>query len=86
MKLTKLEKELFLNLLEITSRKFSNSGCNDFYIPNSPEAVELLNKIEERQIELGDIETNTYDEAKKNITTLDFIVLEYFVKKIKEET
>lgn len=41
------EYKILYELLDMASDEFSNHGCNDFYIDNTPENVELLRMAHE---------------------------------------
>lgn len=83
MKLTPLEKDLFLKLLETYYEELINAGCNDFYIPNSKEAVEFINIVEPKGFESVSLD---YDPEFKEVIGFDFMILRYFINKIKKET
>lgn len=77
------EYKILARLLEMASDEFSNHGCNDFEIPNTPENNELV-----KQAYLwssGEIEEFEEDEEDKDtITTYDWILMSYFAHLFEE--
>lgn len=63
--MTKLEKKLAAQLLEIASDEFGNHGCNDFPMPNTDENWALMVRMEEDNVGLPWEQIPDEDKAKR---------------------
>lgn len=79
MNLNKFELELLDDLLSMAADVFGNHGCNDFTIPNTPEARKFMTGVEtwnspEQFKEYGIM----ISKDGKKIFTQDYLLMEYF--------
>jgi len=79
---------ILAKLLEMASDEFSNHGCNDFDLPNTPENRKLMTAIEIRNSEpeylkLAGIELNISKDGKY-IFANDSILMSYFAHLARE--
>jgi hypothetical protein len=83
MSLNKAELGAIYRLLELAGEHFSNRGCNDHYLLDSPGNVEMLDKMNKwtkdpfAQIHL--------DEKKHALITQDWLLMEYLSFRCQEE-
>ena len=92
--MTKNELNMIAKLLQKASESFCNHGCNDYEISNTPENIKLLQDIEEynvgRTLNKEELDDFLYIiECRKNkatLNTMDWLLMSYFAKKLKEET
>lgn len=77
--MTNLEIELAKRLFARCEEELSGHGCNDFEIPNSQEAIDLLNAMEQWNVGHGNTPDaiHTCDPLKKTIRTRDWYLLSY---------
>lgn len=70
------EYQLIYDFLEELNERFGTDGCNDFILPKTIENLELIKNIDENF---------AIDINRNCIYTTNFLVLEYLMKKLKEE-
>jgi hypothetical protein len=69
----------FLKLAEGIDQEYSNAGCNDFVMPNTPENRELYNEVNHRRsIEDGTAEDSSIPK-KGALPFYDNELFSYFV-------
>lgn len=76
------------SLLRMAADEFSNHGANDFKLPNTPEIVELLNKMEAWNVRNSKDkipnEVHVYNPNKSCLYTMDWYLMAYFSAQLKE--
>ena len=84
MKIMKLNYGLTANdlkniakLLELAKDTFSNHGCNDFNIENTPENQQI---VKELYSDSADFEFVT-----ETICVMDWMLMDYYAEKLKSE-
>lgn len=70
-----------VDLLELASDEFSNNGCNDYPIENTPENRAFYEKMMKECCG----EDITVDPSKEKIYTQDWMVMTYLSKMLKKE-
>lgn len=78
----KHEMIVLVGFLNELSDEFSNAGCNDFELPNTPENRELIIAAEKHA---DCYEEEWHENDKDTISSSDTIVLEYLIHRLKEE-
>lgn len=80
------EYKILSDLLDMASEEFSNHGCNDFEIDNTPENMELLRMAHEWNVK-GDA-SQPFDPMITNdgttIYVMDYFLMGYFSHLFKE--
>lgn len=79
--LTDTEHEVLIQLLKMASNEFSNHGCNDFELPNTDEAWEIIKKYE--LYNSGNLDDLINRPNKKTICYYDWILFCYFRAKLE---
>ena len=77
---TKTELEVMAKLLELASDQFSNHGCNDFELPNTPQNVALLKKV--NSVTGDDSDPVAYNNG---LCGNDSALMQYFQGRCEEE-
>lgn len=73
--LSKTELQLIAKLLNSASDVFSNHGCNDFELANTPENVNLLRDID-----------SEYQPGKNStLYTQDWLIMNHLARRAKDE-
>jgi len=88
MILTKLERRIIADLLELASDKFCNHGCNDYYLPGKGLSLEERRElILEMAYENDDPDEISYleNEEKCFDYTQDWRLMSYFAGKLISE-
>ncbi len=76
--MTEQEQQLASSLLKQAADVFANHGCNDYKLDNTPENVDLLNRIEEWNVGYGKPEhVHVFDPTKKDLYTSDWLLMSY---------
>lgn len=87
--MTKNEIAYILGFLNELDDKFGNDGCNDMYLPDTPENRELYIAAATLDLEeTGEEEIESVEDAlrgKKKIGTNNLMILAYLRKKLMEE-
>ena len=78
--MTKFEKKLAVILLREAASEFSNHGCNDFTLPNTPENLQFANSVEKWSC--GE-ENN--DSKSEKIYLNDYTVMNYLANLLEKE-
>lgn len=73
--ITKTQLLITVRMLEMASDTFSNNGCNDFYLENTPENLEFVKSM----IAHSDFPTDSpyISHDGKRILTMDTDVMDY---------
>ena len=76
---------ILAKLLELSADEFSNHGCNDFDLPNTPENNALMVALEKRnsEEEFKEYGLNISKDGKK-IYANDAILMSYFAHLARE--
>lgn len=88
--MNKSELALVAQFLEELNDRFSNDGCNDFDLPNTPGNVKLL--CDAIKLEAGDDAAEMIEEIKaeakgsKHILTQNFVLCQYLAHLAKLES
>ena len=87
MQLDKNTCAILAELLEMASDEFSNHGCNDWELPNTPENRALVERAErenseEQWLEYG---LNLSPDGTK-IYLMDYFLMDYFAHLFREES
>lgn len=73
------ERTILARLLQMAADQFSNHGCNDFDLPDSDEARELIHAYHEWN---GDPEeADEYQAHRGKYMFTDFVLMRYFAKR-----
>lgn len=64
-------------LLEMASDSYSNHGCNDFYLPDTPENRELLRAA---QLEAYGEEVDIHVDEKGRLVSHDYLLMRFCAK------
>lgn len=76
MKLTIAQLKLLVDILDLAAGEFSNHGCIDYILDNTPENLELVKDI----IASGDYPDDEPHVCGGKITTGDSIIMRYFIE------
>jgi len=68
-------------LLDLASDEFSNNGCNDFYLKDTPENRELVTAL---QTEERWDEPETLNLREGKIITQDWCLMRFLARKMRE--
>jgi hypothetical protein len=84
--MTKNEKLLAAELLEYASEEFGFNVCNDYFLPNTQENVDLLNAMEEWNCRDNkkDLIKHTYDPTNGELVTADWYLMSYLASRLKD--
>jgi hypothetical protein len=85
--MTKNEKETIIGLLEILIDQFSSMTCDEIYLKNTKENVDLHNKIEEMISSEYDDEANyiIYNpKSKKSIIVSGHVLAKFCISMLKK--
>ena len=74
---------ILAKLLEIAADEFSNHGCNDFDLPNTPENRELMTTLEKLEYSIVEQELNFSKDGTK-IYASDSRLMAYFAHLARE--
>jgi hypothetical protein len=78
--MTPAERKAAARLLNDAADEFSNNICNDFYLENTPENRELVQKMQTDEHMDEDL---NFSEGK--ILTYDWILMRYLARKLESE-
>lgn len=81
--MNKFYKLVLAELLELAAKEFTNRGCNDFELPNTPENRKLVEDMHQ-SIGCPDAKANVSKDSKKIYTT-DYRLMYYFVELLKSD-
>lgn len=79
--MNKKHAELAAELLEMAAEEFSNHGCNDYILKNTPENRELYEKMMKESCG----ETVTVRPSREIIYTQDWMLMSYLAKMLRRE-
>jgi hypothetical protein len=86
---TAVEAEVLGQFLEDLSEHMAHAGCNDYCLRNTAEYREFIRKVLTCCLEPKDLEREIKDtlgdREEKEIFTVDMMVLEYIMQRLKEE-
>lgn len=82
----RVEYELAAKLLDMASDEFSNHGCNDFELPNTPENYALVESMELWNVSESGEEPNEVNvsEDGQTIYTMDWYIMSYLAHCLRE--
>ena len=74
------EYAILADLLEMADNEFSNHGCNDYSIPNTPETIELLRQAHEwnTNSDPAQLFEPSISKDGKEIYVMDYYLMGYF--------
>jgi hypothetical protein len=79
VELNDAEYAVFMDLLQDLSERYSNAGCNDYELEDTPENREWVSKAE--TVDYKDKKLHLY---RGKILTQDITLLGYFIDKLEE--
>jgi hypothetical protein len=79
---TEMERKLLSDLLGMAADEFSNHGCNDYVLPNTPETREFLANIMKEDDEEWAAEI--LNRKGDKLYAQDWMLIRYFQKKVLE--
>ncbi|MDO8942256.1 MAG: hypothetical protein Q7U75_03685 [Desulfobacterales bacterium] len=71
----------FLDILERASEEFSNHGCTEYWLPDTPDNRALVARIESGD---GDDDHEGPETEENGIFVEDWVLLDYLAKGIRE--
>lgn len=79
---TKTELMVASRLLRLAADEFSNNGCNDFYLEDTPENQKLVRQMQKDE-GIDDPETIFCHDGR--IISIDWMLMGYLSRRFKDE-